>query len=122
MDLYRPSLDGKVVDTPLPVIWQGTVARRLPPDQAPDTAIRTMPELAKAGYVVALVDRRGAGSSFGFRRGYNDRTEARDAFDVTEWLARQPWSSGKVGPRRSSSARSCRAPSPDAAKDRTVSR
>jgi uncharacterized protein len=97
MDLYRPALNGRAVDTPLPVIWQGTVSRRLPPDQAPDTAMRTMPELARHGYVVALVDRRGAGSSFGARRGYNDRTEARDAFDVTEWLARQPWSTGKVG-------------------------
>lgn len=97
IDLYRPVVDGKPVDKPLPVIWQGTVARRLPPDQAADTAIRTMPELARAGYVVALVDRRGAGSSFGARRGYNDRTEARDAYDITEWLARQPWSSGKVG-------------------------
>lgn len=97
MDLLRPMRDGQPVAERLPVIWQGTVSRRLPPDQAPDTAIRTMPELAKAGYVVALVDRRGAGSSFGARRGYNDRTEARDAFDITEWLARQPWSSGQVG-------------------------
>lgn len=97
MDLYRPLHNGQVVSTPLPVIWQGTVSRRLPPDQAPDTAMRTMPELARHGYVVALVDRRGAGSSFGARRGYNDRTEARDAFDITEWLARQPWSTGKVG-------------------------
>lgn len=97
MDLYRPLVDGRPVASPLPVIWQGTVSRRLPPDQAPDTAIRTMPELARHGYVVALVDRRGAGSSFGARRGYNDRTEARDAFDITEWLARQPWSNGQVG-------------------------
>jgi len=97
MDLYRPAVGGQPVATPLPVIWQGTVSRRLPPDQAPDTAIRTMPELAKQGYVVALVDRRGAGASFGARRGYNDRTEARDAYDITEWLARQPWSTGKVG-------------------------
>lgn len=97
MDLYRPLVNGQPVADRLPVIWQGTVARRLPPDQARDTAIRTMPELARHGYVVALVDRRGAGSSFGARRGYNDRTEARDAFDITEWLARQPWSSGRVG-------------------------
>lgn len=97
MDLYRPVVNGQPVADRLPVIWQGTVARRLPPDQARDTAIRTMPELARHGYVVALVDRRGAGSSFGARRGYNDRTEARDAFDITEWLARQPWSTGQVG-------------------------
>lgn len=97
VDLYRPARDGQPVATPLPVIWQHTFARRLPPDQPRDTAMRHMPELARQGYVVALVDRRGMGASFGARRGYNDRTEARDAYDMTEWLARQPWSSGQVG-------------------------
>ena len=37
------------------------------------------------------------GASFGVRRGYNDRIEAEDAYEVNEWLARQPWSDGKVG-------------------------
>lgn len=97
VDLYRPAVNGQPVATPLPVVWQHTIARRRPPDQMADTAMRRMAELAKEGYVFALIDRRGAGSSFGARRGYNDRTEARDAFDMTEWLARQPWSTGKVG-------------------------
>lgn len=97
MDLYRPAVDGKPVEHKLPVIWQHSFARRLPPDQLNSADLRRMPELARDGYVVAIVDRRGLGSSFGARRGYNDRTEARDAFDVTEWLARQPWSSGQVG-------------------------
>lgn len=97
MDLYRPAVDGKPVDRPLPVIWQHSFARRLPPDQLLQADLRRMSELARDGYVVAIIDRRGMGASFGARRGYNDRTEARDAFDLTEWLARQPWSSGKVG-------------------------
>lgn len=97
VDLYRPAAGGRVVEQPLPVIWQHAFARRQPPDQLLTSDLRRMPELARDGYVVAIVDRRGLGASFGARRGYNDRTEARDAFDMTEWLARQPWSSGQVG-------------------------
>lgn len=97
MDLYRPARDGRPVDTPLPVIWQAAFARRLPSDPLARADLRRMSELARDGYVVAIVERRGMGASFGARRGYNDRTEARDSFDVTEWLARQPWSSGQVG-------------------------
>lgn len=97
MDLYRPAQAGQAVEQRLPVIWQAGFARRQPPDQLRSADLRRMGELARDGYVIAIVERRGMGASFGARRGYNDRTEARDSFDVTEWLARQPWSSGKVG-------------------------
>ena len=97
MDIHRPALDGKPVDTPYPVIWQHSLTRRTPADQGVTSVTRQMPQLVKYGYVVVEVERRGLGASFGARRGYNDRTEARDAFEVTEWLARQPWSTGKVG-------------------------
>ena len=30
-------------------------------------------------------------------RGYHDRNEAQDAYEIVEWLAAQPWSDGKVG-------------------------
>src|SRR5690606_37310638 len=40
---------------------------------------------------------RGKGSSFGARRGFQDRTEALDGHDLVQWLAAQPWSSGHVG-------------------------
>ena len=39
----------------------------------------------------------GAGASFGTRRGYEDLTEAYDGYEVNEWLARQPWSTGAIG-------------------------
>ena len=97
MDITRPAVNGKAVDTPYPVLWQHSLTRRRPPDQGDDSVTRRMPELAKYGYVVVEIERRGLGASFGARRGYNDRTEARDAYEVTEWLAHQPWSSGKVG-------------------------
>lgn len=54
-------------------------------------------KLAEAGYVVATADIRGKGASFGARRGFLDQTEARDGRDLVEWLAGQPWSTGKVG-------------------------
>ena len=73
------------------------LTRRTPADQGVTSVTRQMPQLVKYGYVVVEVERRGLGACFGARRGYNDRTEARDAFEVTEWLARQPWSTGKVG-------------------------
>jgi putative CocE/NonD family hydrolase len=49
---------------------------------------------AQHGYVYALVDVRGRGNSGGtFEPFAND---ARDGHDVVEWLAKQPWCSGKV--------------------------
>jgi putative CocE/NonD family hydrolase len=47
------------------------------------------------GYVVAVLDVRGRGSSEGqFDPFAND---AKDGYDAIEWLAAQPWSNGKVG-------------------------
>ncbi len=49
---------------------------------------------ARNGYVYALVDCRGRGNSEGrFEPFAND---AKDGYDVVEWLAAQPWSNGKV--------------------------
>jgi uncharacterized protein len=49
---------------------------------------------ARHGYVFALVDVRGRGSSGGI---YDPLAqEAHDAHDAVEWLARQSWSNGKV--------------------------
>jgi hypothetical protein len=49
---------------------------------------------ARNGYVFALVDCRGRGNSEGVFR--SNEQEAKDGFDTVEWLARQPWSDGKV--------------------------
>lgn len=97
MDLYRPAVSGQPVAVKHPVLWEHALSRRSPPDVTNQSVTRRMSELARFGYVVAFVERRGLGASFGARRGYNDRTEARDAYEVTEWLAQQPWSSGRVG-------------------------
>src|SRR5947209_17441651 len=49
---------------------------------------------ARHGYVYALVDVRGRGSSGGTFDPFAQ--ESRDGYDVVEWLARQSWSNGKV--------------------------
>jgi putative CocE/NonD family hydrolase len=49
---------------------------------------------ARHGYVYALVDVRGRGDSEGVFDPFAQ--EARDGYDAVEWLARQPWSNGKV--------------------------
>lgn len=46
------------------------------------------------GYVFALVDARGRGNSEGKFEPFTN--EGRDGHDIVEWLARQPWSNGKV--------------------------
>lgn len=53
---------------------------------------------ARRGYVGARVDIRGTGASEGRLpdREYSD-VEHADGLEVIDWLARQPWSSGKVG-------------------------
>jgi hypothetical protein len=60
-------------------------------------ARQPLADLTRAGYVVAVVARRGNGASFGVRRGYEDFTEGFDAYEITEWLAAQPWSNGQIG-------------------------
>jgi uncharacterized protein len=49
---------------------------------------------ARRGYVFAYVDVRGRGDSEGTFQPLAQ--EAQDGYDVVEWLARQPWSNGKV--------------------------
>jgi putative CocE/NonD family hydrolase len=50
---------------------------------------------ARRGYVVAVQDVRGRFASEGRWEPFVH--EAKDGYDTIEWLARQPWSSGKVG-------------------------
>ena len=102
VDLYRPTKDGQPVATPHPVLLMHTPYQRgvKAPDgsvQRTGTAYLEPRDLTRYGYVVAIVDTRGKGASFGWRRGMQDSTEGRDAYDMTEWFARQPWSDGKVG-------------------------
>ena len=62
--------------------------------------------LAKAGYVVCAENYRGAGLSEGTWVGYRALGwgEMQDGYDTVEWLAKQKWSTGKIGTFGSSQA------------------
>jgi hypothetical protein len=48
------------------------------------------------GYAYVHMDARGSGRSGGQYR-YQDKREQRDLYEMIEWIAKQPWSNGKVG-------------------------
>ena len=64
---------------------------RLPMDTADVSAFND------AGYVVALIDARGSGASFGTRPVDWSHDERRDFGELADWVARRPWSNGRVG-------------------------
>ena len=103
VNIYRPAADGKPVAGRRPTIFVFTPYRarfRDDKGQVVEAALGdglALRSLLRAGYVVAVADIRGKGASFGHRRGFQDRTEARDGYDLIEWLARRPWSTGAVG-------------------------
>jgi hypothetical protein len=101
VDIYRPAVDGQTATGRFPVIWVHTPYRRayIDADGSVRNAVEQMGllDILKHGYVIAAVDTRGRGASFGVRRGFQDRTEALDAYDMTEWFAAQPWSDGNIG-------------------------
>lgn len=104
VDVYRPKdANGQIVDKPLPVVWLHTPFNRRTYQGSPtlEAYPGSASRLVSYGYVVATVDYRGLYASYGTNLG-RERGEwiepARwDAFDVTEWLATQPWSNGRVG-------------------------
>lgn len=103
VNIYRPAIDGKPVEARLPVVFAFTPYRARFRDAKgvlQETGLSerlALKGLTDHGYVVAVADIRGKGASFGARRGFQDRTEALDGRDLVEWLARQNWSTGKVG-------------------------
>ena len=82
-EIYKPAGQKE----PLPVIFTLTPYIA---DSYQDRALY----FARHGYVYALVDVRGRGDSGGTFDPFAQ--EAQDGYDVVEWLARQPWSNGKV--------------------------
>lgn len=103
IDVIRPTKNGKVAKGRFPIVWMHTPYNRrhtsggLTAANYPGKAL----ELVKHGYVVAVADFRGTYASFGHNAGFNRgewQDHARfDAYDITEWLAAQPYSNGKVG-------------------------
>jgi len=100
IDIIRPAKDGKIAAGPFPVIWTHHRYRRAFTANGRLVSIGDSPDiqaLIKRGYVAASADVRGSGASFGRALGIFTPEESQDAFEVTEWLAKQPWSTGKIG-------------------------
>jgi putative CocE/NonD family hydrolase len=103
VNIYRPARGSDVMQARTPVIFAFTPYRARFTDkdgQVVELALSdrlALRSLIAAGYVVATADIRGKGASFGWRRGFQDRTEAQDGYDLVEWLAKQPYATGKVG-------------------------
>jgi putative CocE/NonD family hydrolase len=101
IDLFRPARGGKVAEERLPVVWTHNRYRCDVVSEGKRYTILDafdwLQDVLRHGYVVACVDTRGGGASFGSFEGMFSAKETRDAYDVTEWLAAQPWSNGNIG-------------------------
>lgn len=83
-DIYRPE-----TDEALPVLLQRT------PYGKGFSQIPFALMAVERGYAVVIQDTRGRWASDG--DGYPLIHEKQDGYDTVEWVARQPWSNGKVG-------------------------
>ena len=87
--IYTPAGDGP---------WPAVFEQRYVSLRAESTR-QAAAQTAKAGYVVALVNFRGAQLSEGIWVGYRALQwgELSDGYDTCEWLAKQKWCTGKIG-------------------------
>lgn len=94
--LYFPPDDG-----PWPVLYEQRYA-----DLTAAATRESFARLAEGGYVVCAENFRGTHLSEGAWVGYRALGwgERQDGYDTVEWLAAQPWSTGKVGTFGSSQA------------------
>jgi hypothetical protein len=67
-----------------------------PYGRATRLSVRGVGAFVGAGLAVVLVDTRGSGASQGHVLAIFSREERRDIADVLAWIARQPWSDGRV--------------------------
>jgi uncharacterized protein len=91
-DVYRPSEGGKKIDGRFPVILIRTCYDK---DSRRGIFLFDPPFFARRGYTVVIQDVRGRYKSPG--RFYHGIYEGKDGYDTIEWIAKQPWSNGKVG-------------------------
>ncbi len=87
-DLYFPALDDEKIDQRFPVVLTRTPYDKLGRDT-------TGKWFAERGYVFAAQDVRGRYASEGVFYPYAH--EGPDGYDTVEWLAQQPFCTGKVG-------------------------
>lgn len=82
-------------DNPVPAILEFLPYRKRDGTTARDAL--THPYFAGHGYACLRVDMRGNGDSEGVMEDEYTQVELDDAVEVINWIAKQPWCSGKVG-------------------------
>jgi putative CocE/NonD family hydrolase len=92
MDLHVPDADGWAAQ-PRPVLLEYLPYRK--DEVAPYSGAQHL--LAQHGYIGARLDCRGTGSSEGVTTDEYVEREQQDGAEAVEWIARQPWCTGKVG-------------------------
>src|SRR5690349_15227775 len=93
MDLHVPDHDDWA-SRPYPVLLEYGPYRK--DDATPYADSDLHVALARHGYVTARLDCRGTGSSGGSTADEYAAREQQDGAQAVEWIARQPWCSGKV--------------------------
>jgi putative CocE/NonD family hydrolase len=99
-DIYRPTKNDRIEDKPLPLIWTHERYHRARLHKGKLVTVvdaGRMLTLLKNGYIIAAVDIRGSGASFGSQNIPFSRVEAQDAYDITEWFAAQSWCDKNIG-------------------------
>lgn len=89
-DIFRPALNGKPVESKLPLLLQ-----RTPYGKTGQRLVAIAKFFASNGYVVALQDDRGTYDSEGVQYKYIGMGQ--DGYDAIEWLAKLPYTDGQVG-------------------------
>jgi putative CocE/NonD family hydrolase len=90
-DIYLPTKDGVTLAKRLPTILMRTPYNKSSGDKPAADALY----FAGHGYAVVFQDTRGRYKSEGVWHWLTD--DGRDGVDTAAWLARQPWSNGKLG-------------------------
>ena len=96
-DVYRPALpDGSPAPGSFPAILGRTSYNKSDPVMWVDPVAKYF---TPRGYVTVLQDLRGRGLSEGVGQYFHSANvnEGKDGYDTIEWIAAQPWSSGRVG-------------------------
>src|SRR5262249_49258188 len=89
-DLYLPKVEGAVVRDRVP-----TILERTPYDKLRGADVAMAHYYGSRGYAVVIQDTRGRYRSEGVWHMLTD--DGRDGVDICAWIAKQPWSNGRIG-------------------------
>ncbi len=95
VDVYRPEAEGRypALLSTSPYIKE---IQQLPPEYTHSIEAGATNFFVNRGYVHVIEQVRGTGYSQG-RYNWYDSTEAKDGYEIVEWIAKQPWCNGNVG-------------------------